>query len=361
LARYVASLPGEKYLVWGEGLADNRQRLGKFLSSLGVTILEDETVISKKFKELSISGKLPELAKFKISEDPQVGLTATSSSLNSYLWLKDPDFTSLHNYELSGAFHFSKKTGGVGALVYCRYSNVNDVFYRLRWSGHNPRPEIYPHGTGPLLGKISSSQRLSFDTDYNFRIAVFTAPTETTINAKFWPAVLAEPKEWDIQAVDRTTQRISSGTVGVWTNGRGDNFSFDNFKITPLGADHALFSENFLDERLFVQRWEAERHFDKEIAPLLPAKINILLAHSPEIINNYKIKNFDMILSGDTHGGQICWPWGTPVWRKKELPPDWYSGFHDLNGQKMYISKGIGTSRLPIRLFCRPEITVIDF
>ncbi|UKL00175.1 metallophosphoesterase [Brevibacillus brevis] len=86
------------------------------------------------------------------------------------------------------------------------------------------------------------------------------------------------------------------------------------------------------------------------------ANMTIFLAHSPNIISliyNEDLKA-DLLLSGHTHGGQI---------RLFNRTVGAYKHFHV--GQKedqsvgvFGISRGLGTSRLPIRLNCFPEITV---
>lgn len=86
----------------------------------------------------------------------------------------------------------------------------------------------------------------------------------------------------------------------------------------------------------------------------------LLLSHSPEIIG-HAAPGTDLILAGHTHGGQICLPWG------RRIGPAWFFGIpanrtHGLvqeQGQSMYVSRGLGTSILPLRLFCRPELPVL--
>ncbi|MTI65885.1 MAG: hypothetical protein FH753_04705 [Firmicutes bacterium] len=80
----------------------------------------------------------------------------------------------------------------------------------------------------------------------------------------------------------------------------------------------------------------------------------ILLAHSPSIINliNDKNINYNHLLVGHTHGGQI---------RLGNIYRNEYSRFHtgdllDDNGRIFTINKGIGTTRIPIRLNATPEI-----
>jgi predicted MPP superfamily phosphohydrolase len=52
------------------------------------------------------------------------------------------------------------------------------------------------------------------------------------------------------------------------------------------------------------------------------------------------------------------WP---PDIDEKNLPPKWHSGLHDYHGMKVNISRGIGTSRLTVRLFYRPSSAISLF
>jgi len=79
----------------------------------------------------------------------------------------------------------------------------------------------------------------------------------------------------------------------------------------------------------------------------------VLLKHQPTI---RKDKNFNLQLSGHTHGGQI-FPFSYVT---RLFFPKVY-GYHQLdNGQSVYISKGAGTWGPPVRVLASPEITVID-
>lgn len=79
----------------------------------------------------------------------------------------------------------------------------------------------------------------------------------------------------------------------------------------------------------------------------------LLLKHQPTL---RKDKNFDLQLSGHTHGGQI-FPF---MYMTKLFFPE-NSGYHHLAGGKsVYISKGAGTWGPPVRFLAQPEITIID-
>jgi len=88
----------------------------------------------------------------------------------------------------------------------------------------------------------------------------------------------------------------------------------------------------------------------------------ILVQHSPgyfeNIPTNYNLQIMDLCLSGHTHGGQVTL-FGKPLW----MPPGsgtYSSGMYQTPVCDLFISKGIGTSILPIRFWARPEIAVFE-
>ena len=81
------------------------------------------------------------------------------------------------------------------------------------------------------------------------------------------------------------------------------------------------------------------------------------LFHSPVFFDQVAGR-CDVALSGHTHGGQVRLPFLNPFW----LPPScgrYVAGWYEQKGSRMYVSRGIGTSILPVRFLCRPEIAVI--
>ncbi|MGM0873401.1 MAG: metallophosphoesterase [Bacillota bacterium] len=84
---------------------------------------------------------------------------------------------------------------------------------------------------------------------------------------------------------------------------------------------------------------------------------NILLAHEPDAALEAKKYNVDLQLSGHSHGGQIQVPFYGPL-----ITPPYstvYSeGMYDVEKMKVYVNRGLGTTRLPFRFLSVPEITV---
>lgn len=84
----------------------------------------------------------------------------------------------------------------------------------------------------------------------------------------------------------------------------------------------------------------------------------ILLAHSPELIAEAAAAGLDGYLCGHTHGGQICLPGGIPILTNAHCPRTYTSGAWKYESMQGYTSRGTGSSGLPVRFFCRPEITL---
>ena len=88
----------------------------------------------------------------------------------------------------------------------------------------------------------------------------------------------------------------------------------------------------------------------------------VLVQHSPgyleKLPTNLRSGIFNLCLSGHTHGGQITL-FGLPIWRPPGSGP-FASGWYETTACKLYVSKGLGTSLLPVRFGARPEIAVFD-
>lgn len=99
-------------------------------------------------------------------------------------------------------------------------------------------------------------------------------------------------------------------------------------------------------------------NIEKGAAGIPHAAFSILLSHTPEIYRHAAHAGFDLLLSGHTHGGQICLPGSIPLTLSAVLPRAMGAGawkYHQMVG---YTSTGAGTAILPVRLNCPPEITL---
>ncbi|MBL7664532.1 MAG: metallophosphoesterase [Bacteriovoracaceae bacterium] len=86
------------------------------------------------------------------------------------------------------------------------------------------------------------------------------------------------------------------------------------------------------------------------------AKI-ISIFHSPTLFNSINNKT-DLAFAGHSHGGQIRFPFIGPLWTP-EGTGSYDSGWFQEERARMYVSRGLGNSILPIRFNCKPEIAFI--
>jgi predicted MPP superfamily phosphohydrolase len=86
----------------------------------------------------------------------------------------------------------------------------------------------------------------------------------------------------------------------------------------------------------------------------------IVLAHFPSTADWFAHESFDLMLAGHSHGGQAR----IPLWGALIVPHGtgkYEKGYYQTKGGPLYVNVGIGTWLIPVRFFCRPEITVIRF
>ncbi len=122
----------------------------------------------------------------------------------------------------------------------------------------------------------------------------------------------------------------------------------------PIERDGAAIHIAGIDDAHFFRVDNIEKAADG--VPL--DAFSILLSHTPEIYRQAAHAGFDAILSGHTHGGQICLPGRIPITLDSSLPRAYGAGAWKYCGMSGYTSVGAGSSVLPVRLNCPPEITL---
>ena len=121
------------------------------------------------------------------------------------------------------------------------------------------------------------------------------------------------------------------------------NASGDAFNL--IGLSHA----NLADDTLTTLCAEVD-HTD----------LTILLAHKPQFFNEYSENDIDLVLAGHAHGGQIRLPFIGGVFAPEQgFFPEYTAGEYQIQDTTMIVSRGLGNSVLPFRLFNRPDIVVI--
>lgn len=87
----------------------------------------------------------------------------------------------------------------------------------------------------------------------------------------------------------------------------------------------------------------------------------LLLSHRPEEFETYVASGVDVVFTGHAHGGQVRLPFiGGLVAPTQGLFPKYTAGVHAEKDTTMFISRGLGNSVFPYRIFNLPEIITME-
>lgn len=90
-------------------------------------------------------------------------------------------------------------------------------------------------------------------------------------------------------------------------------------------------------------------------------EFTVVLAHEPQYLVRYASIGVDLVLSGHAHGGQLRLPFvGGIVAPDQGFLPKYTAGEYYMNGTEMIVSRGLGNSVIPVRLFNFPEIVCVE-
>ena len=123
-----------------------------------------------------------------------------------------------------------------------------------------------------------------------------------------------------------------------------EQLAFGASSINLVGVDHQFKHEGYLvglDE--FIQK----------------DKFNLLLSHNPDVFPVAAAQGFDLTLSGHTHGGQINIEAAHQNINIVDLVTPYTKGLYKKPASSLYVTSGLGTIGVPVRLGAPPEITLI--
>jgi len=108
--------------------------------------------------------------------------------------------------------------------------------------------------------------------------------------------------------------------------------------------------------------WEDRTDLDAALGGVDPRTPRLLLSHNPDLAELARAREsghrIDLMLSGHTHGGQVRLPFGGSLISPSRHGSKYDRGFVDGPRFRVFVSAGIGTTILPVRLLVRPEIVL---
>ena len=106
---------------------------------------------------------------------------------------------------------------------------------------------------------------------------------------------------------------------------------------------------------------ETQEMLDQAMARVDKDLFTILLAHRPEKFTTYVANEIELVFSGHAHGGQVRIPGiGGLVAPGQGYFPEYTAGMYVDGNTTMAVSRGLGNSTVPYRIFNLPEIVVVE-
>ncbi|HPZ90825.1 MAG TPA: metallophosphoesterase [Bacillota bacterium] len=137
----------------------------------------------------------------------------------------------------------------------------------------------------------------------------------------------------------------------------------DNAGITLERQGEHIALLGLADPAFLDYALDAEEIFARNLAGLMAGHagmFTVLLSHRPEKIDIYSAQGIDLVFAGHAHGGQFRLPLiGGLVAPHQGLFPKYTSGMYEEGDTAMVVSRGLGNSIFPLRLFNRPELVVV--
>ncbi|MFB8734342.1 hypothetical protein ACEQPO_11405 [Bacillus sp. SL00103] len=82
----------------------------------------------------------------------------------------------------------------------------------------------------------------------------------------------------------------------------------------------------------------------------------LLLVHEPDAALELDTIPINLQLSGHTHGGQVQLPFYGPI-LTAPFGHTYVEGLYGSYQHRIYVNRGLGTTRLPLRFLAKPELT----
>lgn len=162
------------------------------------------------------------------------------------------------------------------------------------------------------------------------------------INAKYGKYAVFGNHDYDegINKIESIYQNsnftILNNTYDLITNQNNDKIYLGGIDDTLLGKPNTTETLEYLKENTNTY--------------------SIILVHEPDYTTNIlKYQKVNLILAGHSHNGQVRLPFIGAIYTPKGAKK-YYKNYYNLNNTELYISSGIGNSKLNLRLFNRPSI-----
>ncbi|WP_212946758.1 metallophosphoesterase [Siminovitchia terrae] len=156
-----------------------------------------------------------------------------------------------------------------------------------------------------------------------------------------------------VNRVEKITSALQALGVVVLSN-EAKILERNGEKLVIAGLDDPLMESIEASEKTIA------KYMDRTLADIPDQYYRLLLSHRPEVFDVYVNRQVDLIFTGHAHGGQVQIPGiGGLVAPGQGWFPKYTAGVHTKGITTMVVSRGLGNSVVPYRMFNRPEIVVV--
>jgi len=367
-ASLIGSLPSKHGIYMVEGHGEHiegkaRRELLDDMAERGVRYLEDQVAtLEIDGSTLALAGLRvhppPRDAGFQVLSDGRI-LQNGNSSPGAYLNLDLDRPLPASGYELRGELRFSQEASGIGITFSNLMTERKDRFYRMRRTESGGSLKLSPHGTTLTRGTTATRVRPSPGPWYGFHILVGEEEGATRVRARLWPADAAEPETWQIDCVNEAPGRPVGGTIGVWTSGPGRK-EIRSLKLTGPEGEEILSGGTLSGGEIAAWKPPIAPDYLLGVDEEIPAgSFVVAIAHSPDAFPGTAALGWPLLLAGHTQGGQVRLPFIGAIGTDTALGRKYAAGLFERDGSRLYITRGVGTSRIPVRFLSPPEVTLL--
>lgn len=149
-------------------------------------------------------------------------------------------------------------------------------------------------------------------------------------------------KKWDILIENSGFVNLNDTYELIYGN--------ENDYILLSGMSTNIYGKKNIDDKVkiyedFIKTSEVKPNY------------SILLMHEPDFIDSFDYNNYNLVLAGHSHNGQVRLPFiGAVV--KPNYGRKYYDNYYKLNDTDLYVSSGLGVSEVNFRLFNRPTFNL---
>lgn len=170
-------------------------------------------------------------------------------------------------------------------------------------------------------------------------------------------ATLGNHDHWTDE--DQITGALTDIGMNVLRN-RTTVIPVDDTHMNLIGIDYGGLKSGSRLRRERTVTWPAiSGLLDEAEQTARPGGFDILLSHSPWGFHQAIARDIPLTLSGHTHGGQVVLRLPGLSLSPATLLYPYTEGLYRRSGSSLYVNRGCGTTGPPVRINCKPEITVI--